>query len=144
MDNHVLEFLKLISPRISNKKIKILLKSEYFDKKRSSSVNQVVDMFRETFPEIYLKFLSPTEMNNSGISNIKNLQQLDNKMQHICFPIDSEFKIPIIMEILTIPRQDGKQRVMLLSFFRNQELELAQKTLDTIMQVQIYIVHLTS
>jgi hypothetical protein len=80
-------------------------------------------------------------MDNIGIGSIKYLRQMDNKMQQIYMPIEEEFEIPAIMKILTIPRQDGKQRVILLYFCHPEPeeelaLALAQKTLDTIKQVK--------
>jgi hypothetical protein len=131
----VWEFLKLISSSIADKKVIIKLKSKYFDEKRSPAVNQVVDMFRETFPQLYLYFYRAWE--SSTIGSIKYLCQMDNKMQRIFLPIEEEFEIPILMKILTIPRGDGKQRVMLLNLvFDVHDFALEQKTLDTIKQVE--------
>jgi hypothetical protein len=54
-------------------------------------------------------------------------------------PIEEEFEIPFLMKILTIPRQDGKQRVILLYIYDDPEeyMALPHKTLEAIKQVQI-------
>jgi hypothetical protein len=125
MDERVVEFMKLIAPRIvANGGVFIELETENLDEKQSASVNQLLHIFREEFPQTNL---------HVKCSTIKHLQDMDNKMQIILFHlIREESDIPFLMNMLETPRADGQQHVVILTHFRKN---LAQKMLNVIKQV---------
>jgi hypothetical protein len=130
MDERVVEFIKLIAPRIvANGGVYIKLETENLDEKQSASVNQLLHIFREEFPQPNLQV---------ECSTIKHLQDMDNKMQTILFQlIKEESEIPFLMNMLETPRADGQTHIVILYHFRKN---LAQKMLNAIKQV--FLMHL--
>jgi hypothetical protein len=125
MDERVVEFMKLIAPRVvANGSVFIQLGTENLDGKQSASVNQLLHIFREEFPETNL---------HVQCSTIKHLQDMDNKMQSIRFYlIKEETDIPLLMNMLATPRADGQQHVVILERFQKS---LAHKMVNAIMKV---------
>jgi hypothetical protein len=125
MDERVVEFMKFIAPRIVAKGgVFIQLETENLDEKQWASVNQLLHIFREDFPEPNL---------HVQCSTIKQLQEMDNKIQTIRFHLNKEESdIRLLMNMLKTPRADGKQHVLILGHLRTN---LAQKMLNAIKQV---------
>jgi hypothetical protein len=125
MDERVVEFIKHIAPRIvANGGVFIQLETENLNEKQWASVNQLLHIFREEFPQTNLHVLCST---------VTCLQDMDNKMQAIRFNlIKKEYDIPLLMNMLKTPRADGKQHVVILDHFRTN---LAQKIVNAIKQV---------
>jgi hypothetical protein len=128
MDERVVEFMKLIAPRIAaNGGVSIQLEPENLDKKQWANVNQLVHIFREEFPQTNLHVYCSTFELLPGMD-------MDNKIQTICFNLikDEILNIPFLMLMLEHPRADGQQHVVILNHFR---ANLAQKILNAIKQV---------
>jgi hypothetical protein len=126
MDERVVEFIKLIAPRIvanANGGVFIDLgETENLDEKQCASVNQLLHIFREEFPQPNL---------HVQCSTIKYLQDMGNKMQILFQQIKEESEIPLLLNMLANPRADGQQHVVILNRFRGK---LAQKMLNAIKQ----------
>jgi hypothetical protein len=129
LDHQVLAFLSLIAPRITANQVTIefMMKMGHLDENQVASVNQLLQICRETITTM------PRISFYVNLSNIQFLPDVDNKIKRIdCYGV-KESDIPILMHFLASPRADGQQRVMQMHF-RSGELPMAQ-FLDAIIEV---------
>jgi hypothetical protein len=130
LDNRVLEFLSLIAPRITASEVQIHFHEQMsdLDEKQRSSVNQLLQLFRENItPTTDIHF-------NGNLSSLRFVADVDNKMNKMdCWGV-VESDIPILMDLLASPRPDGQQRVMEF-YFQREQRSMAPILLDAIKEV---------
>jgi hypothetical protein len=127
VDDQVLEFFELIRSRVYTNKVVIVFETEmkHQDGERHVLMNQLLRRFTvQELPNIHRI--------TTSLDNCQYLQNVDNKTRLVYMTVNEESEISILMKLLTTPRPDGQQRVLVLTIGEYGDGHLAAKLLEVI------------